>query len=139
MIRNMRLFHLPLVILAFYLISCPTSCKEGVHIFSGVPNDKPTPLQVRCQSADDDIGLHTLYMGQELTWRFRPSFFKTTLYWCHFYWGAKQRSFAVYDPKIVSRCPGAASRFCEYYWVARPTGFKLSFDKRNWIQMNNLL
>lgn len=135
MIQNMRLFHLPFAILALiYLLSCPASCKVGVHIISGVPNDKPTPLQVRCQSKDDDIGFHTLYQSQELTWRFNPNFITTTLYWCHFYWGAKQRSFAVYDNKISYRCP---SIFCEYYWVARPTGFKLSLNKKNWEKMND--
>ncbi|KAG5523588.1 hypothetical protein RHGRI_035402 [Rhododendron griersonianum] len=70
-----------------------------VQIFSRVP-DKPTPLNLRCQSKDDDIGYHTLHTGQDLHWSFNRNFWGTTLFFCHFYWGSKTRVFNVYDSSI---------------------------------------
>ncbi|KAG5527724.1 hypothetical protein RHGRI_028609 [Rhododendron griersonianum] len=68
--------------------------KVTVHIISAVSN-QPTPLIAHCRTRDDDFGNHTLYKSQEFVWRFVPDFFGRTVYFCHFYWGSKQRVFDV--------------------------------------------
>ncbi|KAG5538572.1 hypothetical protein RHGRI_019227 [Rhododendron griersonianum] len=88
-------FHLSLAILLVYLIS-PALGKSGVHIISGVPS----ALRVQCKSKDDDIGTHTLSNGEEFSWRFKPNIFRTTLFYCYFFWEEKQKSFAVYDARL---------------------------------------
>lgn len=131
----MSKLHFSLVILTVCLIS-QSSGKVGVHIISGVP-DHPSPLQARCQSKDDDIGMHTLHNGEGFSWRFRPNIIPTTPYFCHFYWGAKDRSFAVYDARISRLCKQDDYWNCDYYWVATPTGFNVSADNKvTWKTLN---
>lgn len=127
---SMGQFHLALVILAVYLI-CPTLGRDdGVHIISGVPNI----LKVEC---DHNIGMHTLSNGQEFSWRFKPNFFRTTKFYCHFYWGQKQTRFAVFDGRISRYCKDP-SWDCDYFWLATPTVFNVSTDnKATWHIINH--
>lgn len=48
----------------------------------------PQDLTLHCKSKDDDLGEHTLKVGEEYDFRFRPSVFVfiTTLYFCSFRW-----------------------------------------------------
>ncbi|KAL7175052.1 hypothetical protein ACSBR2_028788 [Camellia fascicularis] len=102
----MSKFFLLLVILAFHSVGT-TLCEKQiishhqliqqvelaeVHVISNVPN----PLRVRCQSKDNDFGMHTLNNGQDFFWRFRP---RHTLFFCHFYWGSKDKMFDVLQYK----------------------------------------
>ncbi|KAL6971196.1 hypothetical protein U1Q18_030877 [Sarracenia purpurea var. burkii] len=106
-----------------------------LHVINRLPNT-PTPLTLRCQSKDNDIGRHILYNGQELKWSFYPNAFFTTLFFCHFYWGSKDTSFAVYDSRLANDCEKLSSgRDC--YWEARIDGFYLSGDTKQWEKINN--
>ncbi|PSS35712.1 Pumilio like [Actinidia chinensis var. chinensis] len=147
---TMRWFFLSLVIVGFHLVCASDDLNHvpnisgslwdatnTVHIISRVPNN-PTPLQVRCQSRDNDFGMHTLYNGQEFHWAFTENFFGTTLYFCHFYWGSEDKSFAVYDTRLSHHCPPLAeSNYSNCYWEARPDGFYLSGDNQSWEKINN--
>lgn len=137
-IYTMTHFLIPLVILTFCLAS-PTLgySKTGVHVTSRLPN-YPAPLQVRCQSGDNDLGMHTLRTNEELTWRFTPNIWQTTLFFCHFYWGSKNRSFAVYNNRLRrDYCHNRASRVCDYYWLAKEDAFFISTDNQTWEKVNN--
>lgn len=124
-------FHLSLVILTVYLIS-PALGKSGVHIINGVSS----ALRVHCKSRDDDIGTHTLSNGEEFSWRFTPNIFRTTLFYCYFFWEEKQKSFAVYDARLSRICK-AQTWNCDYYWLATPTAFNISADnKETWKTIN---
>ncbi|KAL6962101.1 hypothetical protein U1Q18_037055 [Sarracenia purpurea var. burkii] len=112
-----------------------------VHIIDQVPNN-PTPLTLRCQSKDDDIGTHTLYTGQEIKWSFKLNPFGRTLFFCHFYWGSKDTSFTVYDKRIRDDCRrlggiAAPRAFDVCYWEARTDGFYVSGDTIQWEKINN--
>ncbi|XP_058217280.1 S-protein homolog 5-like [Rhododendron vialii] len=111
-----RPLFLLFVALTFHFVYARTY-HEAIHIISRVPNN-PSPLRVRCQSKDTDFGMHTLYEGQEFVWFFNRAL--TTLYFCHFYWGSKDRSFAVYDLRIfVNYCAYEDDKdHCK--WEARP-------------------
>ncbi|XP_058194861.1 S-protein homolog 5-like [Rhododendron vialii] len=103
---------------------------------SRVP-DKPTPLNLRCQSKDDDIGYHTLHTGQDLRWSFNRNFWGTTLFFCHFYWGSKTRVFNVYDSSInYDYCLMTSKGHRTCYWEVRPDGFYVSGNQKSWELMN---
>lgn len=104
-----------------------------VHIISRVPG----PLRFRCQSGDDDLGNHTISNGQEYKWKFSPNIFRTTLFFCHFYWNSKDKSFNVYDMKNIDvDCDSKASFDLQCYWEGRPEGFYLSNDNQTWQKRN---
>ncbi|XP_058219866.1 S-protein homolog 5-like [Rhododendron vialii] len=113
----MRQFVLPFFILAIHFFPA-TLGFVAMHIVSGVPN-APTPLRFRCQSKDDDLGTHELQLSQEFSWEFQPKFFFRTLFFCHFYWGSKDRSFAVYDKRLAQGyCTGNNLRATyNCYWL----------------------
>jgi len=48
----------------------------------------PTNLTLHCKSKDDDLGFHTLTIGEKYTFSFKPSyvFWKSTLFFCSFTW-----------------------------------------------------
>ncbi|KAG5524852.1 hypothetical protein RHGRI_031504 [Rhododendron griersonianum] len=50
-------------------------------------------MTFRCQSKDDDMGTRTTKYREDFHWRFVPNVWGKTLYFCHFYWGSKQRVF----------------------------------------------
>ena len=76
------------------------------------------------KSKDDDLGTHTLRTGQEFNWEFTPNFFGRTLFFCHFYWDTKDKSFAVFDNRLSYLCSKTFNSNC--YWVVKPDGFYLS-------------
>ncbi|XAR62734.1 hypothetical protein NMG60_11017594 [Bertholletia excelsa] len=106
-----------------------------MNVVSRVPNT-PSPSKVRCQSKDDDIGAHILLTGQRLRWEFGKTFMQATLFFCHFYWGSKQKTFIVYDSKLSFHCRNP--QYCWLTWEARPEGFYLSDNnERTWMKMND--
>ncbi|KAK2977407.1 hypothetical protein RJ640_009958 [Escallonia rubra] len=86
-----------LIVVAFCLFfTTYAQVKAEVHVFNFLPGE--IPLALHCQSKDDDIGYHTLTYGQELSWKFNPNYIiENTLFFCHFWWNSRDRSFTVYD------------------------------------------
>ncbi|KAL7229843.1 hypothetical protein ACSBR2_008405 [Camellia fascicularis] len=103
-----------------------------VHIINSLPaNSKP--LLARCQSRDDDFGMHTLTNGQEFYWRFYINFFGSTLFFCHFYWDTKDVSQVVFDNRIFENyCQTPHTHDDNCYWSVRSDGFYLSDDNSTW-------
>lgn len=137
----MSRFFIPSIILFFHLIgSSASGSGVSVHIMSHVPND-PTPLRAHCQSKDDDFGMHTIYNGKEFYWKFNNNFLFTTLYWCDFHWGSKQRSMAVYDRRLYDICTGGGLFFLnlpyDCFWDVRPDGFFLKGNKNEYTKVNS--
>ena len=135
----MSKFILPLVIVTFFFVCVQAQAfsfyaPAVVHIISRVP-DNPGPLQCRCQSKDDDFGLHTISNGQEFSWKFSPNLIQSTLYFCHFYWNSKDKSFVVYDKNIGHHYGDKKNNF---YWEVKPDGFyqanhdKMYMKKFDW-------
>ncbi|WOG87842.1 hypothetical protein DCAR_0207074 [Daucus carota subsp. sativus] len=84
-------------LLTLSLVCSACLCKIHVDISNHLPDGSP-PLTVRCQSGDDDLGYHELYPNQpSYTWGFGPSWFATTLFFCHFWWDGKDAVFDVYN------------------------------------------
>ncbi|KAL3620437.1 hypothetical protein CASFOL_035349 [Castilleja foliolosa] len=114
-----------IVLLVFVIASIifPTSmgdeCFKDNIVTVYVQNNLPSnsePLKLRCQSKNTDFGYHTLWVTQNFHWKFCQNIFGRTLYFCHFYWGSKQRSCDVFRNKW------AEAPDYEVYWSVRSDG-----------------
>ncbi|KAK9106264.1 hypothetical protein Syun_022275 [Stephania yunnanensis] len=59
-------------------------------------------LTVHCKSKDDDLGVRTLYWGNQFEWSFSETIIGHTLFWCYMGWTdsngkLKEASFDVYN------------------------------------------
>ncbi|XP_027165933.1 S-protein homolog 24-like [Coffea eugenioides] len=93
-----------------------------LYVHNGLPDDS-TPLTVHCASGNDDIGYHNLTVNQDLTWSFHMNFFRNTLYFCHFWRGAKSAMFDVYNDTWAYYCGHyhQSDKYC--YWLVKENGF----------------
>ncbi|KAI3814746.1 hypothetical protein L1987_14390 [Smallanthus sonchifolius] len=55
------------------------------------------PFTVHPQSADDDLGNHTLANGQNTNWSFCLHITLRTRFYAHFYWNSRTVFFDVYN------------------------------------------
>ncbi|KAK4477132.1 hypothetical protein RD792_016343 [Penstemon davidsonii] len=97
-----------------------------VHLVNSLaPNTKPSIVTVHCASGNDDLGNHTLALNQEFSFDFCSIPFKT-LFFCHFWWGNKNKAFDAFDDKRP-----CGERNC--YWFAKNDGIWLSeHSDPNW-------
>ncbi|KAG5560507.1 hypothetical protein RHGRI_003726 [Rhododendron griersonianum] len=129
---------LPFVILIFHLLFMQTLCQQDekiffkttVHIKSAVEGQ----LQFRCQSGDNDLGNQALSTGQYYDFHFNPS--GSTLFFCHFYWNSKDRSFAVYKQSLAGTCEHGLVHY-DCFWKVTPTGFYLGNDDKHYRLINS--
>lgn len=56
-------------------------------------------LNVHCKSKDDDLGIHNIAPNQYYEFRFRPSYWFVTLFYCEFWWGSESHWFDIYVQK----------------------------------------
>ncbi|CAN4090970.1 unnamed protein product [Withania somnifera] len=104
---------------------CFLSAKYEVHVINKLSTNAPK-LRVHCASKDDDLGNNYLPIGGDLNWSFCESFFDQTLYFCHFWWGSKDKAFDVfnYAPYCVKDAKVANYlKYCK--WEVRNDGFYL--------------
>ncbi|KZV29411.1 hypothetical protein F511_18529 [Dorcoceras hygrometricum] len=92
------------------------------HIY--VINELPpnSSLLVHCASGNDDLGYHTLSPTQVFTWKFCENIFKTTLFFCHLWWGDKQNSFDAFESNYHW------FRYHKFSWYARADGIYSDTD-----------
>lgn len=100
-------------------------CLVGSAMTVFVANKLTGPMNARCQSGDKDLGNCTVAVDTELSWSFCTSIFGRTLWFCHLYWGSKDKSFDVYNSKLADK--GCERHEC--YWTARATGIYLYNEK----------
>ena len=103
----------------FKLISYPG--RRYVRILNHLKNK---PLTCHCKSADDDLGLRTLQPNGEWEFSFKPALFKTTDFYCYFFYGNFRASFDVYmeDNSFEFKC---GTHHC--IWTVQEDGFYLYY------------
>ncbi|XAR62732.1 hypothetical protein NMG60_11017592 [Bertholletia excelsa] len=91
---------------------------------------------VRCQSKDTDLGLRTLHANQQIHWDFHINLFKSTLFFCHFYWGAKDAVFNVFTRRFSAKyCAIHSGQDFNCTWEAREDGFDVSNGSGNFTKI----
>ncbi|KOM37164.1 hypothetical protein LR48_Vigan03g054500 [Vigna angularis] len=69
-------------------------------------------LNLHCKSKDDDLGQHVLQFNQTFQWKFNPSVFADTLFFCSFQWG--NSALVRYDVYVEDRDEGIC-KVCLWY------------------------
>ncbi|KAL7117139.1 hypothetical protein ACP275_03G053400 [Erythranthe tilingii] len=103
MISNISIKKLLLIIfLSANVFQATTSCffarKYRVQVVNRLPSNNSS-LFLHCASGDDELGKRTIYAGQTFEWAFCASGFSKTLFFCHLWWGSKDRAFEVFNSK----------------------------------------
>ncbi|QCD85986.1 Plant self-incompatibility S1 [Vigna unguiculata] len=70
------------------------------------------PLTVHCKSKNDDLQAHVIDYKRSFRWHFRPNFWGTTLFFCHFSWSGGEGTYDIYKTKRDSR---RCTRHCDWY------------------------
>lgn len=104
----------------------PELIKWHVYIVNGLSNDQN--LLTSCKSKDDDLGIHNLSVGSNVTWSFRTDFFHSTLFSCSVSKGTASATFDVfwYDAHLFDKC-----NWKNCIWVARDDGIYLADLSQN--------
>lgn len=108
------------IILQQFACGCVLTSKLRVHVHNNLPANNN--LLVHCYSKDDDLGYHTLGVGQQFQWPFCANFLPTTLYSCTLTWVSKTASFEAFKEKIW----GTSGE--NYHWIAKSDGIYFSGD-----------
>lgn len=128
--NNKNIIVLLLVLSLLYVSEVKAAFeKYEMHIINNLPN---SILRLHPQSKDNDLGYHNLNNGQEFTWSFHVNFPSTTLYFAHFWWNQKQKSFDVFEI-------GLGMDYCGYniialnrcYWYVKEDGFYIQNNRRS--------
>ncbi|KAI3458905.1 hypothetical protein Pfo_015568 [Paulownia fortunei] len=115
MIKILLLFlFVEVNILQEFVAGCFLTLKHDVHIKNYLPPNS-APLKLHCASKNDDLGYHTLYTNQEFHWSFCENFFPNTLFFCHLWWGSKDKAFDSFKESTTK--PSSQS-----YWIAMSDG-----------------
>lgn len=129
---------LSFIFISFLFVNTTTCLKRiTVTIFDDLPTSTDPDLLLRCQSKDDDLGYHVLHNSETYDWGFKPNIiFRSTLFFCHFYWDGKDRVFDVYKDSTMGFRGDCINPFGDptCYWKVSPDGFYFSNDMENWVK-----
>lgn len=102
-----------------FVNGCFLTKKHSVYVVNNLPPNS-APLKIHCASKNDDIGNHVLYANQDFYWDFCENFFPGTLFFCHFWWGSKEKAFEAYNQGKYG------STAHQYWWIAKSDGIYFS-------------
>ncbi|KAK4354881.1 hypothetical protein RND71_027075 [Anisodus tanguticus] len=103
----------------------------GTKYYIQVANNLPpgSILKVHCASKQTDIGFHDIVQNDQIAWSFRETIFTDTLFFCHFWWGQKDKAFEVFNTYTgcIKNSPlDAHTHICK--WIVKADGFYLQGD-----------
>lgn len=98
---------------------CVFTAKHRVYVVSNLPSNT-APLKIHCASGNNDLGNHTLYPNQDYRWSFCVNFIPNTLFFCHLWWGSKDKAFEVFR-ETWTDVPKDQS-----WWIAKSDGIYFS-------------
>ncbi|CAN1169760.1 S-protein homolog 1 [Linum perenne] len=92
-----------------------------VHLVNELTGGKV--MKVHCKSKDDDMGIHDVPAGSEYQWKFKPSVFGGTLFWCHV--ATVNKPQIVYDAYYEDGKLWQRVHMDNQYWVVKDSGIYL--------------
>ncbi|KAF3667784.1 putative WAT1-related protein-like [Capsicum annuum] len=95
---------------------------------NGLSKNTP-PLNIHCQSRDDDLKVRILKVGKKFDFSFHQNFWGNTHFYCNFEWGSKHKNFDVFY-KQKSPCRFKlfkAGIFC--IWLVKDSGIFFARSK----------
>ncbi|KAK4361606.1 hypothetical protein RND71_020558 [Anisodus tanguticus] len=104
---------------------CILSTMFQVHVINKLfPNS--TQLRIHCASKNRELGDQILPINEDFNWSFCGTFINRDLYFCHFWLGAKDKAFNVFDDQDKCIKHGETHNYLHYCkWEVRPDGFYL--------------
>lgn len=114
----------------FFVLYISTSTVDSfvnhweVHIVNTLPNDD-IPLWYHCASGNHNFGYDILRVGQDFHFDFKVNYpWKTTLFFCHFWWGEKENSFDVFSKGLMKHiCSNVRDKIHSCFWKIQEDGF----------------
>ncbi|KAL6578162.1 hypothetical protein OROMI_010490 [Orobanche minor] len=82
---------------------CFFTHKFVVRVINELPEDSPF-LKLHCASGDDDLGYHDLPVNQVFGWSFCSKLVGDSLFFCHLWWGSRNRAFVALNTSWCDRC-----------------------------------
>ncbi|KAL2342384.1 hypothetical protein Fmac_003669 [Flemingia macrophylla] len=77
-------------------------------------------IYLHCRSKNDDLGQHSLVVGEQQEWSFKDNIFDSTLFWCTLDAGNWQFKFEIYSAKRDTKCTTECDRSIRsdgaYFW-----------------------
>ncbi|XP_073130780.1 S-protein homolog 5-like [Henckelia pumila] len=99
-----------------------------VHVVNNLTNGA-VPLRIHCASGNTELGNHTLYPKGNFHWSFRMNYWFSTMFFCRFHWGARNRAFEVFNKHLAANCEGPYEKelgnIC--YWSVQEDGFWIGY------------
>ncbi|PHT81238.1 hypothetical protein T459_14253 [Capsicum annuum] len=96
-----------------------------VHVIKKLRSHSET-LQIHCTSKDDDLGYHNLTTNQDFDWSFCELILCRFLFFCHFWWGSKEKALDVFkDPYSCVKGSGSLNVLTDCKWEVKSDDFYL--------------
>ncbi|KAE9612242.1 hypothetical protein Lal_00022140 [Lupinus albus] len=104
----------------------PEFIKWHVYVVNGLSNNQD--LFTHCKSTENDLGIHNIQSGSNITWSFRTDFTHSTLFWCYVRKDHDASSFDVfwYYHPLFEKC-----NWKNCIWVAKDDGIYLKDLSKN--------
>ncbi|EPS72822.1 hypothetical protein M569_01930, partial [Genlisea aurea] len=97
---------------------CLNPPSRDVFVYRNITSDS-APVKVHCFSGDDDFGDHMLYGKQYFKFSFCPNYFPTTEFFCHLWWGNKEKGFVAFKQKTFKN-------YDSTIWLAKDDGIYMT-------------
>ncbi|GFP79618.1 hypothetical protein PHJA_000105300 [Phtheirospermum japonicum] len=62
------------------------------------------PLKIHCASKETELWFYNVSQSKNAYWDVCMNIWRTTMFFCHFWWGDKQAVFEVFNYKISETC-----------------------------------
>lgn len=102
-IKHKFIFFSFIFVLNLVMVKGSWTPRYQVHINNNL-HDGSNPLRLRCKSKDDDLGDKVRSVNEEFTFAFNEHVLGGTLFFCHFYWNSKDKSFDVFNDTMADKC-----------------------------------
>ncbi|PHT75415.1 hypothetical protein T459_18937 [Capsicum annuum] len=125
-IKHKFIFFSFIFVLNLLMVKGSWTPRYQVHINNNLP-DGSNPLRLRCKSKDDDLGDKVRSVNEEFTFAFNEHVLGETLFFCHFYWNSKDKSFDVFNDTMADKCglerKYGLNFYYGCYWKVQEDGF----------------